>query len=450
LAAELGIPVAELRAERERGVTVAELRAKRRGVVVPLFPTHEGGLPYCPLDLVESFLRRFIAYPSEHALVAHVLWIAHAHLIASFETSPRLAFMSAEKESGKTRALEITSLFVPNPRLSFSMSSAALVRLISAGADKGVVPTILFDEVDNVFGRVHDEGTFELRAALNSGYRRGATSFRATKEGNVVEFSCYAPLAMAGLRSLPDTIASRTIFVHMRRRAPEEQVESFRLRYHPAEAKPIREHLAAWCEANEPSLPEAPPLPVGIEDRAADIWEPLFAIADVAGDDWPARARAAAIYLLSAAADDTTTTGVELLAHIREAFLNADAVWTSTLLQRLREREESPWADIHGKPLTDRGLADRLRPYRIKSRDVKRDGTNRKGYFRVDFAEAWKRYLPGPDLNSTHVGSPDATSATSATFQINKNNLVAEVAEVALRTPPSEENQNYTHGAEEA
>ena len=33
------------------------------------------------LAQVENFLRRFVAYPSEHALVAHVLWIAHAHLM---------------------------------------------------------------------------------------------------------------------------------------------------------------------------------------------------------------------------------------------------------------------------------------------------------------------------------------------------------------------------------
>jgi hypothetical protein len=72
-------------------------------------------MTYCALDLVENYLRRFIAYPNEHALTAHILWIAHAHLIEDFETTPRLAFMSAEKESGKTRALEVTALLVPDP-----------------------------------------------------------------------------------------------------------------------------------------------------------------------------------------------------------------------------------------------------------------------------------------------------------------------------------------------
>ena len=90
-------------------------------------------MSYSPLDLVENYLGRFVAYPSEHALTAHVLWIAHAHMIECFDTTPRLAFMSAEKESGKTRALEVTALLVPDPILSISASPAVIVRLVSAG-----------------------------------------------------------------------------------------------------------------------------------------------------------------------------------------------------------------------------------------------------------------------------------------------------------------------------
>src|SRR5262249_44014875 len=117
-------------------------------------PHSKGALIGLPLDHVEKFLRRFIVYPSEHALVAHVLWMAHPHLSMSSDTTPRLAFMSAEKESGKTRALEITALFVPNPILSFSASSASLVRIIAAGHENHEPPTILYDEIDNVFGSV--------------------------------------------------------------------------------------------------------------------------------------------------------------------------------------------------------------------------------------------------------------------------------------------------------
>ena len=393
--------------------------------VVPLAPVA------CPLDSIETFLGRFIAYPSEHERVAHVLWCAHTHLIECFETTPRLAFMSAEKASGKTRALEVTALFVMSPISSFSVSAAALVRLIERGYKDGVIPTILFDEIDNVFrgSGDKDDGTGALRGALNAGYRRGATSQRCVNHGSgLTDFRCFAPLAVAGLRSLPDTLASRSIFIRMRRRAPDEKVESYRLRYHPTESEPLAANLFAWCKQNEAAIAKfEPEIPDGIADRDADCWEPLFTIADFAGGDWPARVRAAARYLTDAASDDTLTPGVELLAHIREAFVSDDKMWTEVLIQHLVGRDESPWADIRGKPITDRQLSDRLRQYRVKPRDVKIGGTNRKGYYRADFEDLWKRYLPP---TAAHA----ATAATAATFLMNKDNLVAPVAPVAPGT----------------
>ena len=390
---------------------------------------------YTPLDLVEAFYRKFIAYPSEHALVAHVLWTSHTHLVECFDTTPRLAFMSPEKDSGKTRALEITALFASNAFLSFSASTASIVRKIAKGYEDGGVPTILYDEIDNVFGssKMQQEGAADLRAALNAGYRRGAMAVRCTNHGaNITEYPCFAPLAMAGLRTLPDTLASRSIFVHMRRRAPNEEIEPFRHRYHPEQANPIANALIEWCDEIEAKVAGyEPTIPGGIVDRNADCWEPLLAIAEIAGGDWPARARAAAIYLTDGAKDETLTDGVELLSHVREAFDGAERIWTETLLQKLCNRDESPWKDIHGKPLNDRGLASRLKPYGVKSGDVKISGTNHKGYLASQFADAWNRYLPD-------AAGTSATSATSATFLNNKNNLVAPVAPVAHPWPEDE------------
>jgi hypothetical protein len=387
---------------------------------------------YTPLDLVENFLRRFISYPSEHAVVAHTLWIAHTHLVDCFDTTPRLGFMSPEKASGKTRALEVTALFVLNPQLSFSASAASLVRIIGKGHEEGLIPTILFDEIDNVFGtKNQQDGAADLRAALNSGYRRGASAIRCTNHGaSVAEYPCFCPLAVAGLNTLPDTLASRTIFIRMRRRAPDEAVESFRLRYHPAQAAPIMEALTDWCSNRARAVEAAEPeIPAAITDRNADCWEPLLAIADIAGGDWPERARAAALCLTGAAVEDTQSKGVELLAHIREVFGGEDRLWTSDLIDRLCAMDESPYKDIfRDKPLNDRGLASRLKPYGIKSKDVKIGGTNHKGYYANDFADAWKRYLPP-------LPATAATAATDATFLDKQNNLVAPVASVAATEP---------------
>jgi hypothetical protein len=326
-------------------------------------------MTYCTLDLVENYLRRFVSYPSEHALVAHVLWIAHAHMIDRFDTTPRLAFMSPEKESGKTRALEVTALFVPAPILSISASPAVIVRLVSSGRK-----TILYDEIDGVFGNAKiQEANADLRSILNGGYRRGAKVYRCTTHGKKVEteeLDAFGAVAVAGLRTLPDTLASRSIFIHMRRRAPDERVEPFRHRYHSAEAGPILEALVEWC-AERDAGPVDPKLPEGIEDRAADCWEPLLLVADEAGSDWPARARAAAVHLTSRSVDESMTQGIELLTHISETFAADGALATVTLLDRLRERDESPWKDMQGKPLDDRGLSKRLKPYGIKSKPIR-------------------------------------------------------------------------------
>ena len=76
------------------------------------------------LDQVHGFLKGFVAYPSEFASIAHTLWIAHTHMMEAFEATPRIAFLSPEKASGKTRALEVTSNLVPNPVESINVTPA--------------------------------------------------------------------------------------------------------------------------------------------------------------------------------------------------------------------------------------------------------------------------------------------------------------------------------------
>ena len=185
---------------------------------------------YCPLDLVENYLRRFVAYPSEHALVAHTLWIAHTHLMDRWESTPRIAFNSPERGSGKTRALEVTEPLVPNPVHAVNVTPAYLFRKV--GDEEAGLPTILYDEVDTLFGsKVQDTG--EVRGLLNAGHRRGAVAGRCIVIGKKVmteEIPAYCAVALAGLGNLPDTIASRSILIDMRRRAPDEQVEPFRHR----------------------------------------------------------------------------------------------------------------------------------------------------------------------------------------------------------------------------
>ena len=135
------------------------------------------------------------------------------------------------------------------------------------------------------------------------------------------EIPAYCAIALAGLGNLPDTIASRSILIDMRRRAPDERVEPFRHRLHSMQAESIKDALVDWCAGI--SLGE-PDLPQGIEDRDADCWEPLLAIADAAGGTWPMRARAAAVALVARSAERTQTSGVQLLSDLYDVFGGED------------------------------------------------------------------------------------------------------------------------------
>jgi hypothetical protein len=117
---------------------------------------------------VYDFLGRFVSYPSEHAHLAHALWIMHTHLMHVWDSTPRIAFLSPEPASGKSRALEVTELLVPNPVSAVNVSPAYLFRKV--GNEEGV--TILFDEIDTVFGPKAKENE-EIRGLLNAGHRRG-------------------------------------------------------------------------------------------------------------------------------------------------------------------------------------------------------------------------------------------------------------------------------------
>jgi hypothetical protein len=378
------------------------------------------------LRKVYDFLGRFVVYPSEHARVAHALWVLHAHLMDRWDTTPRIAFLSVEPASGKSRALEATEPLVPFPVVAVNVSPAYLFRKV--GAKEGA--TILYDEIDTVFGAKAKDNE-EIRALLNAGHRRGAVAGRCVVHGKTVvteEISAYAAVAVAGLGWLPDTILSRSVIVRMRRRRVDEQVEPFRRRIIGPEAETIRHLIELWTRS-VPAQIAWPTMPPEIQDRDADVWEPLLAVADLAGDDWPRRARRAAKALIEAAKEAEPSFGILLLTDLRAVFGDADKMATETILQKLCEIEEAPWRDLKGKPLDGRGLARRVREYGIKSRTVRIGNATPRGYERKDFLDAWSRYLPSP-----------ATSATSTTSATTGDETVAA-------SPKTVENQYITHDA---
>jgi hypothetical protein len=237
----------------------------------------------------------------------------------------------------------------------------------------------------------------------------------------------------------------------LKRRAPHEHVERFRYRDAALEGAPLRESLVTWAVQAAPALRDArPEIPQILDDRAADGWEPLLAIADVAGGDWPTRARHSAVGLCQDGANEDPSIGVRLLvdvATVLDIDRCGDRVTTVDLLNKLTALEEAPWGEWYGKPLNPRGLAKLLKPFAIAPLTIRIDDRTHKGYLREDFRDAWDRYTPSLSVTASHedfeaktdppgprADSPVTDSDMPETVQSVPN--VTDVTDVTDNLPP--------------
>ena len=254
----------------------------------------------------------------------------------------------------------------------------------------------------------HDD-TKDIQGFLNAGFERGATFCRCVGQNanlDIQEFEPFCPKALSGIGEvLPDTTADRCIPIELVRQSRQEKTERFRKREAEAVVATIRAELEAWAQQPEviDVLREArPDLPDELTDRQQDICEPLLAIADLAGGDWPEKAGPALVKLCCLKED--VSTGVRLLADIRAIFnsTSEDKMTTKDMLQRLTAIEaDRPyafwWEDAlkHDKlNSAATRLAKLLKPYGVGPRKIRVGDETIRGYYRADFEQSWKRYLP--------------------------------------------------------
>jgi putative DNA primase/helicase len=239
------------------------------------------------LDALAAAVARHVSLPPA-AATAVALWILHTHAIESARISPRLAILSPLKRCGKSTLLKLIAALVRSALPTANITSAALFRVVEAHA-----PTLLVDEADT-FLRDREE----LRGVLNAGHDRETPVIRCVGDDfEARRFAVFAPVAIAAIGRLPDTIADRSIIVSMRRKTPGEAVERCRRRERAALGD-LRRKCERWASDHAAALRDAAPrVPDELDDRAADNWEPLLAIADAAGPRWSERVRAAALLL---------------------------------------------------------------------------------------------------------------------------------------------------------
>jgi putative DNA primase/helicase len=357
------------------------------------------------VELVEILLR-FMAMPAASAC-AVALWVLHTFAFEAAGTSPILAITSPTKRCGKTRMLELLEGLVNRALMTSSISEAALFRVIERHA-----PTLLIDETDTSLGHRR-----ELIGLLNAGFNRaGAVVMRCVEpDFEPRAFSVWTPKALACIGRLPAaTLEDRSIEIALRRRKLGEHIERLRRDRLP-ELEHIRRRAVRWAKDNLAALVDADPtVPPELNDRQADAWRPLLAIADRLGDKWPDLVRDTA-RKLSAEAPEPDDASEMILADLRVLFAaNGPKLSSKSILEALREMPARPWSEWRdGRPLTDRGLAKLLKPFGIVPRGIRLpDGKTPRGYTAELFEDAFARY-PLPNAQQAPQPAPTAGKAES-------------------------------------
>lgn len=357
------------------------------------------------LDELSKTIRIFVIVDDVQADAA-ALWVFHTYVVELFDTSPILIINAPERACAKTLFQTVLANFSSRALAASNATASSLFRSIDLW-----MPSIFFDEADTFFKDNND-----LLGMVNAGYKSSGFVLRSeASEDTFVpkKFPVYGAKSIAGIaleKHLQDSTMSRGIVLNMRRKLPTESV--IRLRY--AESglfDKLCTKLERAADDNEEAIQLARPhLPEELSDRAQDNWEPLLAIATVAGKGWLERATKAAL-TLSRQSNEKGSTGNELLVDIQLIFENrmsgeqyAEKISTTKLIEELQKIDESPWATYnHGFPVSPRQISSQLAIYGIKSKTVRVGKYDTpKGYELSQFKDAFARYL-NPKTESDDV-----------------------------------------------
>jgi len=275
-----------------------------------------------------------------------------------------------------------------------NITVAAMFRTVEAGR-----PTLLIDEADS-FLKDNDE----LRGIINSGHARDGQVIRLVGDDHEPRvFSTWCPVAIAAIGGLPGTIEDRSVIIQMRRRRSDERVARFRVDRVGAQQE-LGRKAARWAADSARALRDADPaVPTELNDRAADNWRPLLAIADRAGSQWPEKARRAALELSAVIAGEPDTMRTLLLSDIRVVFgmRKTDRLKSEALTTALNAMSDRPWPTFdRGRMMTPAGIARMLRPFGITPETIRFGEETAKGYRLSAFEDAFARYLPSEGVTT--------------------------------------------------
>ena len=333
-------------------------------------------------DVLSAVERHTVMSPAEQLAVA--LWVIYSYCYDLWHYSPFLGFQSPTMRCGKSTALGVVGALASKALSIAHVTAAALFRLIDE-----YTPSLLIDELDRIIHHNKD-----LHSVLNTAHKRDSAFVPRVVRGEVVRFNVYGPKAMASIGKLPGTVQDRAIAINLRRKRLDEHVEL--LPSDPVAAyADLRRKIARWVQDNRNAIAhQQPEIPAGLNDRAADNWRPLLAIARALSPYWYGVARRHAVEVSRAADIESVDPAEQLLRDIKRVFdaaRNVKRLPVSRLHAALVKCESGIWADTR-QPLSKARLARMLSPFSISSKVVRMGSQVQRVYELGDFADAFSRY----------------------------------------------------------
>lgn len=343
------------------------------------------------LDRIHDYITRYVAFSDPAQADVLSLFVLHTHAFQYARTTPYLYITSAEKQSGKTRTLEVLETICRTATRSSNLTSAVMFRMI-----ENLRPTLMVDEVDTIFSGSKNE---ELRGVLNDGYKSGGFIYRAVgnpndEDGGLVKFNTFCPKILAGIDNgqVPDTVLDRAIRIQLRRKLAGQNVEEFYVEDVEEIAEDLLADIEAWVGAHSDTLADRTQRPArldGVSDRANEVSRPLLAIANL-NPGWPDRARNALRSLLGE--DELKLSPQAKALLVMRDWMDANH---SDHIPSALAVELCGFGPAQGKV-----LGTWMRAYGFSSTGVTRGGERYKAYRRADMEDAFSRYLPTTNHNS--------------------------------------------------
>lgn len=387
------------------------------------------------LDDITDTILRFIVLDKYQAQLA-ALWVSACWFVDVIHTSPIALINAPERACGKTLFLTLLGKLAPRPAQASGISPSVLFRMIEA-----YQPTLFIDEIETVL-----KDNDDLRGLINAGHTRdSAYVWRSVSVGDDFEpkrFKVWGMKAICGINAikLAETVTSRSIIFELRRKKKDEPVQRLR-QAEPDLFSTLSAKLARFADDCSTNVRDAHPiLPEALSDREQDNFEPLLAIAGVAGGHWPDTAFKAALKL-SGATLTTQSTASELLADIQKVSeeKELDKISTNDLIDALISDKEKSWATYNrGNPISPRQVSNRLAGYGIKSKTVRTVNGIVKGFEVLQFEDVFSRYLATPPNKRLQGNnSLKANNGTDLGVTFTENHKVTQTQKVTPKPAPA-------------